>query len=200
MRLLSVILSIVLVTLTGYSQSHAQSRPPKVSINDKVIEDVRNWLQQPLVFITLGAQNQKYASLGNNDILGLDQAWRKERDKSFQPMIAATLNNPLSTYLTQIQAKSLGLYVEIFVMDNKGLNAGQSSVTSDFWQGDEDKYLKTFPVSVDEVFIDEPEWDESFKIWRLQVSMTITSETGEKVGVATVEFNMNELKRRFGES
>ncbi len=65
------------------------------------------------------------------------------------------MSSPLSVYLARIQGKSLGLYAEVFVMDKTGLNVGQSSVTSDFWQGDEDKYQKTFAVADDALFIDE---------------------------------------------
>ena len=197
MQKLWLVLIGVLVLLSGSFPALAQKAPPKKAlVTDKVLEEVTGWLQQPLVHIALNAQNGRYASLTNEEILTLDKAWRAERQSADQPMIAATLNNPLSTYLTQIQAKSLGLYVEIFIMDNKGLNVGQSSITSDYWQGDEDKYLKTFPVGSGEIFIDEPEWDEEFRIWRLQVSMTLTSDSGEKIGVATIEFNMNELMRR----
>jgi hypothetical protein len=87
------------------------------------------------------------------------------------------------------------LYAEIFVMDHNGLNVGQSSITGDFWQGDEAKFQKTYDVSSDALFIDEPEWDDENKIWRGQVSFTIT-DNGESIGAVTMEVNLTELQRR----
>lgn len=81
-------------------------------------------------------------------------------------------------------------------MDDKGLNAGQSSVTTDYWQGDEDKYLKTFPHGVDALFIDKPEIDKETGTERVQVNMTLADGTAP-VGALTVEINLTELRRRL---
>jgi hypothetical protein len=83
-------------------------------------------------------------------------------------------------------------------MDANGLNVGQSSITGDYWQGDEAKFQKTFPNGADAVFIDEPEWDDDNKIWRAQMNMSIADpDNGKTIGAATVEFNLTELQRRM---
>ena len=111
-------------------------------------------------------------------------------------MVAATLTNPLSSYLTQIQARSGGLYAEIFVMDAVGLNVGQSSITSDFWQGDEAKFQNTYPKGANAVFIDEAEYNDETDTWRSQLNMTLSNAQGEPIGAVTIEVNLNELARR----
>jgi serine/threonine protein kinase len=51
-------------------------------------------------------------------------------------LIDSLLKNELSAFLAKKKAESKGLLTEIFVMDNKGLNVGQSDVTSDYgWPG-----------------------------------------------------------------
>jgi len=96
-----------------------------------------------------------------------------------------------------VQAQAQGLYYEVFVTDDKGLNVGQSAITSDYWQGDEAKFQKTFPISADAVFIDEAEWDGELKIWRAQLNLTIADEGGNQaIGAATIEINLTELMRR----
>ena len=105
------------------------------------------------------------------------------------------LSSPLSGYLTRIQANSLGLYSEIFVIDAKGLNAGQSAITSDYWQGDEAKWQKTFKVGHDAVFIDDPEFNKETGTWRAQLNMTLAKD-GNAIGSLTVEINLTELERR----
>jgi hypothetical protein len=112
-----------------------------------------------------------------------------------QPLITAVLSSPLSNYLTRIQARSRGLYTEIFVMDAKGLNAGQSAITSDFWQGDEGKWQKTFQVGPEAIFIDEIEINEDTGTENAQVNLSIAQD-GQVVGAITVEVNVTELRRR----
>jgi hypothetical protein len=164
-------------------------------IPEKLIGEIRTWAASPVVLLTLEASNKRHEGLTEESILKLDKQWRAERKVDDQPLITAVLASPLSSYLTAIQASSLGLYSEIFVMDNKGLNAGQSAITSDFWQGDEAKFQKTFPKGADAIFIDEPEMNEGSATERVQVNMSI-SDGSAAVGTVTVEVNLTELRRR----
>jgi len=170
---------------------------PEELITPAVIESVGQWLANPIVSLSIKAQNDRRGALGQEEIDSLDKQWRAEREASDKPLISATLSAPLSIYLLRVQAGSLGLYPEIFVMDANGLNVGQSSITSDYWQGDEDKFQKTYPNGPDAVFIDAPEWDEERMIWRAQLNMTVKDpESGKAIGAATIEFNLTELQRR----
>lgn len=181
------------------SQALAQTPEPNIKalVTPAVLEDTRKLIDSEIVQISINAQNQQHQKLAQSAIDALDAQWRAEREKDDKPLIAATLSNPLSVYLARIQGRSLGLYAEIFVMDQNGLNVGQSSVTSDFWQGDEDKFQKTYNVAGDAVFIDAPEWDDEAKIWRGQVSFTVTQGAEKKsIGAVTVELNLTELERR----
>lgn len=177
----------------------AQSIPPSVAIiDDAAVEQIREWLKNPVVEMSIVAQNKTYADLPQEDVDRLDKQWRTERKGDDQPLIAAILSSPLSNYLTQIQAASGGLFTEIFVMDAKGLNVGQSGITGDFWQGDEAKYQKTFPNGAGVVFIDDAEFHEDSKTWRAQVNMTIADQANAPIGAVTVEYNLSELARRRG--
>lgn len=165
-------------------------------IDDAMVKEIRGWLDTPVVRISVEAQNKRHASLTQARIDELDKQWVAERKSVEQPLIAATLSNPLSNYLTQIQAGSDGLYTEMFVMDSKGLNVGQSSITSDYWQGDEAKFQKTFPVGPGAIFVDKAGLDEDTKTWRAQVNLTVIDAAGKAIGAITVEVNLTELDRR----
>ena len=188
--------SAVMLCLTfGALPSVAAEHPPLSLIDDKVISSIRDILQRPVVLISVRAQNRIYKNLAQADIDRLDKDWRAEREAEDQPLIASVMSSPLSTFLTLVQAQNQGLFSEIFVMDQNGLNVGQGAVTSDYWQGDEAKFQKTFLVGPEAIFIDEPELNEDLGTWRVQVNMTI-SDGGEKIGAATFEVNLNELERR----
>ncbi|MFN7023942.1 MAG: hypothetical protein ACK4QP_05375 [Pseudorhizobium sp.] len=198
MAVYRALLAAALLAAMGQT-AHAQPPSPNAAtlINAEVLQEISNWINTDIVRVSIIAQNKRYDQLGEAGIAALDSQWTQERESSDKPLIAATLSNPLSVYLSRMQGKSLGLYPEIFVMDQNGLNVGQSSITSDFWQGDEDKFLKTFRVSSDAMFIDEAEYDSEFGIWRTQVSLTVNdADGGKSIGAVTVELNLTELERR----
>lgn len=187
-------------TFLAMSLATAYAEPPKPDVSKLVSPDLMKQIQEiigaEIVSVSVEAQNARLTDLTQEKIDTLDNQWKAEREAADKPLIAATLSSPLSVYLARIQGKSLGLYAEIFVMDQNGLNVGQSSITSDFWQGDEDKFQKTFDVSEDAIFVDEAEWDDESKIWRNQVSFTLLDSAKKKIGAVTVELNLTELERR----
>ncbi|MEQ8392206.1 MAG: hypothetical protein RIB30_14540 [Thalassospira sp.] len=191
---------VVVATLLGSSfVATAKSElpgDPNVLITDAMIKDVREWLKNPVVGLSITSQNKLRKDMTQDEIDAADLQWRAEREAEDQPLVAAILTNPLSSYLTQVQAQSGGLFAEIFVMDAAGLNVGQSSITSDFWQGDEAKFQNTYPNGPDAVFIDEAEYNEESDTWRSQLNMTMSNEERQPIGAVTIEVNLNELARR----
>jgi hypothetical protein len=163
-----------------------------------LIKDIRDWLANPVVELSINSQNKLRKDMTQEQIDAADLQWRAEREAEDQPLVAAILTNPLSSYLTQVQARSGGMFAEIFVMDAVGLNVGQSSITSDFWQGDEAKFQNTFPNGPDAVFIDEAEYSDGADAWLTQLNMTLSNSDREPIGAVTVEVNLNELARRRG--
>jgi hypothetical protein len=167
-------------------------------ISPEFVETLRKELQQPVTILSVASSNKRHESVQQTEIDKLDEAWRSEAKSDDQPLIAEILSSPLSSYLLYTQAKSAGLFTEIFIMDKFGLNVGQSSVTSDYWQGDEDKFQKTFQVGPEAVFIDEPEYHDETKTWRVQVNLTIVDPSSKAaIGAATAEINLTELQRRL---
>lgn len=145
------------------------------------------WLADPLVIDSIKAQNKLHADVDQAGIDRMDKTWREESKAGSGPMIDRVLGNELSAYLKRIQEESNGLITEIFVMDDKGLNVGQSDVTSDYWQGDEDKWQKTYQQGADAVFVDAVELDESSQRYQTQVSVAIADPaTGNVIGAVTI--------------
>ncbi|WP_183830703.1 hypothetical protein [Rhizobium sp. BK377] len=162
-------------------------------IADYVTSDVKPWLNDPAVIEAIKAQNAANASLGAADIDALDKKWRAEVDGSDHTMIDGVLGNALSKFLQEKKAASDGKIAEIFVMDAKGLNVGQSDATSDYWQGDEAKFQKSFGAGKDAVFVDEIEKDESTQALQSQASVTISDDKGTPIGAITVGVNVDAL-------
>ncbi len=155
---------------------------------------IKAWANNAAVIAAVKKQNEKNASLSEADILVLDKQWRAETKSANKPLISGILSNELSGYLKGVQGKSGDLYTEIFVMDAKGLNVGQSDVTSDYWQGDEDKWSQTFKIGPDAVHIGEIKTDESTQRLQAQVSITIVDPASHApIGAVTVGVNVDQL-------
>ncbi|MCP1198983.1 hypothetical protein [Notoacmeibacter sp. MSK16QG-6] len=159
-----------------------------------VSENVDGWLNDPVVIKAIKAQNEAHADATQADIDEMDGKWREETGASAKPMIDKVLANDLSAFLKQRKDESAGLISEVFVMDNKGLNVGQSDVTSDYWQGDEAKFQKSYGEGAEAIFVDEIEEDESSQTLQSQVSKTIVDpQSGEAIGAITVGINVDNL-------
>jgi hypothetical protein len=190
-------------TMAGFAVLCASLAPAAVAqganIDPAVIESIKSYLASDIVQLSVLDQNQRYRDRSTADIETLDQQWRRETQADAKPLISSTLTNPLSAYLTRIQAHSNGMFTEIFVMDDKGLNVGQSSISTDYWQGDEDKWQKTYAAGAGSIFIDQPEYNDGTRSWHVQVNLSVDDPATRKViGAATFEINLNEMRRRRG--
>lgn len=190
---------IVKATLCGLAAlvfvSAASAAEPHVQPMEQFARStVSGWLGNPTLVAALKAQNEKHTGLSQAQIDQLDKQWRAETELSERPLITETLKNELSKFLREAKSSAEGLVTEVFVMDNRGLNVGQSDVTSDFWQGDEAKWQKTFLAGPDALFIDGIEQDESTQEFQSQLSMSIVDPaSGAVIGAITVGVNVDVL-------
>ena len=167
--------------------------PHVAPIMELINGDLKAAMSDAAVVDAIQAQNAAHAGLSEDEIVALDKQWRAEVDASSKPLIDKVAGSPLSAYLTKVKADGAGLYTEIFVMDNKGLNVGMSDTTSDYWQGDEGKFKNSFGAGPDGVFVDEVEEDESSQTLQSQASFTITDGSGAAIGAVTFGINVNDL-------
>ncbi len=180
--------------LLGALTTAAVANDFEPQISKALNEQIKPWLNDPAVVDAIKAQNAKTGGLSDADIDKLDKQWRAEAKSGGGPLVNEVMGNALSTFLKGKKEASGGVYSEIFVMDAKGLNVGASDVTSDYMQGDEGKWQKTYPVGPDAVFIDEVEFDESSKTFQSQVSTTVVDPaTGKPIGAITIGINVEKL-------
>lgn len=163
----------------------------RVPVEEYANYELSNWLTQPEVIAAVIAQNNAHANLTQAQIDQLDLQWRAEVKSSDQPLVQKLLSSSLSKWLADKQANAAGLITEVFIMDNKGLNVAQSAATSDYWQGDEAKWKKTYGDKSGRIHISEVEFDDSTGSYQSQVSMPIRNPaSGELIGAVTFGLNV----------
>lgn len=189
---LTTFIAVTLLALGTISSAHANDFAPQ--IEEFVAKQVTPWLSDKTVVDAIKAQNAAHVSLDAAKIDAMDKDWRAQAKAGGGALTEKLLGNALSTFLKAKQADSKGLISEVFVMDNKGLNVGQSGMTSDYMQGDEAKWQKSYGAGAGATFLDEVEFDESSKSFQSQVSVTISDPAdGKPIGAITIGVNVENL-------
>ena len=166
----------------------------RVSLIRQYVETrIKPWIHDPIILAALKKDNALHAALRDEDIQLLDRLWREERASGQYKLIQGVLSSPASALLRQKSDDSTGVITEIILMDARGLNVAVSTISSDYWQGDEMKFRKTFEAGANGLFIDEPEKDDSTQVLQSQASMTITDAKGNPIGAITVGINLDYL-------
>jgi len=181
----------VLTMVAGFSapaiaDGHAEK------IQTYVDSHIRGWLMSDEIIAAVDQQNLDNLDLTAAQIETLDQRWRKEKLRGGGSLISSKMNNHLSSLLRGIKVASGGVITEIFVMDNHGLNVGQTNGTGDIMQGDEAKWKMTYLVGSKAVFIDDVEEDGGVNV--SQTSLSVARGNGFLLGAVTVGINVDALK------
>jgi len=180
--------ALLLPAATNAEMKHEQA------LKELVESKLRAVAEDPVVIDAVNQQNAANAALGQAEIDKLDKQWRSEVEGQDKSLINQVMASDLSAFLKKVSDQAGGLVTEIIVMDNKGLNVGQSSVTSDYWQGDEAKWTKTYPADAGAVFVDEVEMDESTQQLQSQVSFQIVDPVSfHVIGAITFGVNLDQL-------
>lgn len=169
-------------------------QPTAAEFGEAVLEvartELQTWINDPIIIYAIREQNQIHAGLNPRRIDRLDKRWQKGGRHG--PMISDLLGRQASVILRDRRELSHGLINEIIVMDRFGLNVAISDPTSDFFQGDEAKWLETFQKGPGAVHVSELEFDDSTEQVQTQVSLTVTDpDSGDAIGAVTFGINLD---------
>lgn len=159
-------------------------------------EHVEPWLSSDEILNALRNQNAESRRLSRSEIRTLDEVWRNEiaTEGISGPTIRRVMDRPISQYLKERQEAADWMMVEIILMDSKGLSVGLSKPSSDYWQGDEAKFMMTFALGNEEPHVDIIEYEASTGLLISQINSTVFDpDTGRAIGAITVGINMNKL-------
>ncbi|MFT5206852.1 MAG: hypothetical protein ACI9CF_000593 [Candidatus Omnitrophota bacterium] len=188
--IIGVVVLLIFPNTVVWSMDAALEDVIKETVNSKILI----WSKDTVVLEAIRQAN-KEANKTEAQILELDGRWRQAEDGD--AWVASFSNNPVVVRLKEFQNKVKGkrvLYPEIFIMDRQGNIVSETDKTSDYWQGDEAKFIKSFADGRGNVFIDEPEYDDSSETYSVQVSVPIIDPQSElAIGAMTVAINLDAL-------
>ena len=157
--------------------------------------ELLSWIEDPVIIEAIREQNVRHEGMSDEEIASLDHEWRAETSSTEKPMVWDLLDRLHSILLRDRREASAGVVTEIIVMDKYGLNAAISDPTSDFYQGDEEKYTETYLIGPDTVHVGDYEFDDSTQKWQVQVSLpVIDPDTSEAIGAVTFGIDLSKLE------
>lgn len=141
----------------------------------------------PVIVSAVKAANAENKTL--DQIKATDDKWRSEA--GIADYMQALMDSECGKHLADIK-EGAEYYTEMFVMDNQGANVCMSDKTSDYWQGDEDKFQKSFADGQGAIHIGEVEFDDSSQAYSVQVSVPV-KDGGAVIGAITIGLDIEEI-------
>ncbi|MBF0610175.1 MAG: hypothetical protein G8345_00075 [Magnetococcales bacterium] len=142
----------------------------------------------PVLVHAVKEENSKNKTL--DSIKQADEEWMKV--KGVNDFMKSFMNNPCAERLKKLKAE-YPFISETFVMDNQGANVCMSDKTSDYWQGDEPKWQKSFNGGKGAVFIDKVKFDQSSQAYLVQVSLPI-KDGDATIGAITIGIDVDKAE------
>jgi hypothetical protein len=155
------------------------------AIDTLVRTDINAWMNDPVIIEALKDQNHETAQYSNQRIAELESQWHSEFESGAYDLIEEVMEQPVSRLLRRVKRDGVGMYREIYVMDGIGLLVGASDPNNDYWQGEEEKWLKTYKTGA--MHVGTLKFDESALAWVIQISLPILDPaSGKTVGALTL--------------
>jgi hypothetical protein len=142
----------------------------------------------PVIVKAVKAENAKGKTLAQ--VKAMDEKWRAHAGVA--DYMQVMINSECGKHIAQIQ-NSASYYAEIFVMDNQGANVSMTDKTSDYWQGDEAKFKKSFADGAGVVFVDEVEFDDSAQAYLVQISVPV-KDGNNAIGAITFGIDVDKIE------
>ena len=182
----SIILVAVLVMVVFCAGLAAAEKAPQ-KVYDLAEKTLAALGQDPVIVKAVQEANTKGQTL--DQIKEMDKKWQETAGVA--DFMKALMDNECGKRLMEIR-NGAPYFAEIFVMDNQGANVALTDKTSDYWQGDEAKFEKSFNNGAGAVFVDEVEFDDSAQAYLVQVSVPVM-DGGKAIGAITFGIDVDKI-------
>lgn len=171
--------------ITGCSTARfAVSEYERQQIKELLTRKIERWKHLPKLEALLKERNLKSRRFSKQEIAERDKKWNQAFMQNDFSYSIELVDQEMSAHLREIKKQSQDMITEIIVTDARGLNAAISDMTSDYWQGDEEKFTEVFSKPANTMHFGDINYDESTKRFQLHLSVPLyTEEKFEPLGV-----------------
>ncbi|RMD82301.1 MAG: hypothetical protein D6815_09545 [Candidatus Dadabacteria bacterium] len=156
------------------------------------IEAAEELAASSLVVAAVKRHNARKLSL--EKIKELDREWTAT--SHLTPLKREVLDNPVAKHFRSLVTFEDTIYSELFLTGNQGATIAAYPLTTDYWQGDEDKWIKAYNGGAGQVFVGPVRYDESTKTDSVQISVPVLD--GERaIGVLVVGIKLSYVQAKY---
>ena len=188
MQLKRILITLLLVT-PGLLQAQELSQEEIENLLGVKIRFATHMAFNPSIIRAVEQQNG--AQLPLAEIKQRDDAWKNAGD-TMTALIRETTQNDVAQYFQRRVENNLAID-EVFLTDNQGANVAAYPPTSDYWQGDEEKWTASYNNGNGVVFIGPLEFDDSTQKTQVQISAPVISND-ETIGVLVLGVSVDYLQ------
>lgn len=142
--------------------------------------------------IVRAVRRQNATNLDDGAIAQRDREWRETKELT---QFKWTLQQNKAGRLLRRHVDGNPSFNEAFLTDQRGANVAAFPPTSDYFQGDEEKWSESFNGGNGQVFLGPLELDESTGVYAVQVSAPVIAQ-GDTVGVLVVGVTLDYLENK----
>jgi hypothetical protein len=186
----------------GWAQSSVFTEVKFAPEVHKVLERKIRLLEEgvsgvPVVIQAIQQANEDHKGLSLDEIFQKDRQWQ-EMD-GVEGWVKDFLINPAAELLIAFQdADDHQGYSEIFITDARGLNVAMTNKTSDYYQADEDWWVKAYADGAGHAYYGDIEFDESAMTEAISVYIPLRApETQHVIGIMKAVIDITAIKREL---
>jgi hypothetical protein len=180
--------AIVLATCSTLLFANANETPTQLVAFAE--NELLSFAARPAVVAAIRTKNA--SGLTIEETKSIDEAWRST--DGISRFMLDLMGNDLALELHNLEHR-YPFIVETFAMDRLGGNAAQTERTSDYWQGDEAKFTRSFADGRGAIHYGEIEYDESAGEIVVQVSVPVM-DGSRAIGAITFSISLDRWERR----
>lgn len=170
---------------TGFSKELEQ-------LLGKKIELLKNLATNPQIIEIIKRFNEKNKEISISDILKDDKKWKET--KGIDDFIKPFIINECAQFLIEFQ-EQYDEFPEIFITDENGLIVGETNKTSDYYQADEQWWIKAYNNGIGRIYFGKIEYDESAHAEAISIYIPVMDfQYNKAIGVIKAVCDITALK------
>ncbi len=187
------VVALAVLWLAGTAGAAAQEQIPQEELEGLLkvkIRTVQHLALNPVLVRATRQQNR--VGLTMDEIKRRDDAWRGS--KELTPFKLSQQESRAGKLLKRFVDRSIS-FNEAFLTDVQGANVAAYPATSDYWQGDEDKWIESYRGGDSRIFIGPLELDDSTQTYAVQISAPVL-DRDRSIGILIVGVTISYLEAR----
>ncbi|MGH9323523.1 MAG: PDC sensor domain-containing protein [Vicinamibacteria bacterium] len=156
------------------------------------VAEVQGWAADPTIVAAVLEADGNLRSM--DEIEEIDRDWQAATGVT--DFMRTLINHPASERLRELRSSDPALQ-EIFATDQLGALVAATNKTSDFYQGDEEKFHEAFAEGKGGIHIGKLALDESIQSYSIPIGVPVLDQ-GKAIGVLVATLNVQKLKRKRG--